>query len=201
MDETGSGARERLIEAMAEVIVEKGYVATTVADIVARARVSRRTFYEHFNDKQGCMLASYYAMGARLLATVPAIDADTCGNAHALLRTGIDNFLGVLAAHPHLTYTQFVGIHTAGLTTSPERLAMQDTFAKQMRYLAKQAAQFDPTVRVPSELMAEALVGSIAEMIVRYAARGRLDKLGELAPTILELVSAVTLRGQPNPDD
>src|SRR5882724_3806888 len=46
--------RGRLLDAMAEVVAEKGYQATTVADVVERAGVSRRTFYEQFPDREAC---------------------------------------------------------------------------------------------------------------------------------------------------
>ncbi|HEV7687975.1 MAG TPA: helix-turn-helix domain-containing protein, partial [Acidimicrobiia bacterium] len=51
--------RGRLVDAMAQIVAEKGYPATTVADVVERAGVSRRTFYEQFADKEACFLAAY----------------------------------------------------------------------------------------------------------------------------------------------
>src|SRR5436305_4647797 len=51
--------RGRLLDAMAEVVADRGYAASTVADVIARAGVSRKTFYEHFRDKEGCFLAAY----------------------------------------------------------------------------------------------------------------------------------------------
>ena len=49
--------RERLLKALEESIVEDGYQKTTVADIVRRARTSRRTFYEHFSSREECFVA------------------------------------------------------------------------------------------------------------------------------------------------
>jgi AcrR family transcriptional regulator len=46
--------RRRLLDGLAESIVAIGYRNTTVADIVRRARTSRRTFYEHFDGKEEC---------------------------------------------------------------------------------------------------------------------------------------------------
>ena len=46
--------RERLIAAMAASVEERGYADTTVADVVRLARTSRRTFYEHFQDRADC---------------------------------------------------------------------------------------------------------------------------------------------------
>ena len=49
----------RLTAGLAASIAEKGYAATTIADVVRHARVSKRTFYEHFADKEACFLALY----------------------------------------------------------------------------------------------------------------------------------------------
>jgi AcrR family transcriptional regulator len=53
----GSNFRQRLLDALAVSISEDGYARTTVADIVRRARTSRRTFYEHFESREACLVA------------------------------------------------------------------------------------------------------------------------------------------------
>ena len=64
--------RRRLLHALAESIEENGYRDTTVANIVRRARTSRRTFYEHFADKEACFLALLSDANARLIRDVTA---------------------------------------------------------------------------------------------------------------------------------
>lgn len=54
VDADRSDFRQRLLDALEASIAEDGYVKTTVADIVRRARTSRRTFYEHFDSKEAC---------------------------------------------------------------------------------------------------------------------------------------------------
>ncbi|MDG4665576.1 TetR/AcrR family transcriptional regulator [Mycobacterium sp. 236(2023)] len=49
--------RQRLLDALEASIAEDGYPKTTVADIVRRAKTSRRTFYEHFDSKEACFVA------------------------------------------------------------------------------------------------------------------------------------------------
>src|SRR5215218_4516301 len=58
--------RGRLLEAMAQCVAEHGYAVTTVAQVIARAGVSRKTFYEHFPDKRACFLAAW-EVGTELL--------------------------------------------------------------------------------------------------------------------------------------
>src|SRR3954447_22497224 len=50
--------RRRIIDAMIDSCAEKTYAATTITDIVARARVSRTTFYKQFDDKRACFDAA-----------------------------------------------------------------------------------------------------------------------------------------------
>jgi AcrR family transcriptional regulator len=47
-----------MIAAMADACAEKSYAETTIADVVARAHVSRSTFYREFEDKRGCFDAA-----------------------------------------------------------------------------------------------------------------------------------------------
>lgn len=46
--------RQRILDAMIDSCAEKTYAGTTITDIVARAHISRTTFYKHFDDKRAC---------------------------------------------------------------------------------------------------------------------------------------------------
>jgi AcrR family transcriptional regulator len=50
--------RQRILDAMIDSCAEKTYAATTITDIVARARISRTTFYKHYDDKRACFDAA-----------------------------------------------------------------------------------------------------------------------------------------------
>ncbi len=64
--------RARIVSAMAEVVTEQGLPAATVANVVARAGVSRRTFYELFADREECFLAAFdHAAGLAAAAVLP----------------------------------------------------------------------------------------------------------------------------------
>jgi AcrR family transcriptional regulator len=51
--------RARIITGMVEVVAERGVARSTVAHVVARSGVSRRTFYELFSDREDCFLAAF----------------------------------------------------------------------------------------------------------------------------------------------
>jgi len=58
---TSEWQNARMLHAMTRAVSEKGYAKVTVADIVALAGVSRRTFYEHFKDVEDCFVSAYEA--------------------------------------------------------------------------------------------------------------------------------------------
>ncbi|MGW0163266.1 TetR/AcrR family transcriptional regulator [Mycobacterium sp. NPDC003323] len=62
--------RARLLDGLAASIAERGYRATTVADIVRHARTSKRTFYSEFGDKEQCFVELLRADHERLIAEI-----------------------------------------------------------------------------------------------------------------------------------
>jgi AcrR family transcriptional regulator len=65
-----STQRERLLNAMCVIAADEGYAPASVARVIAYAGVSRRTFYEHFADKQDCFVALLALIHQRLAADV-----------------------------------------------------------------------------------------------------------------------------------
>src|SRR5204863_8019072 len=66
-DTVKASQRERALRAMIECVGEEGWAKTTVPDVVARARVSRNSFYEHFEAKTACFLAALDGAAGELL--------------------------------------------------------------------------------------------------------------------------------------
>jgi AcrR family transcriptional regulator len=63
-EQVAANQRRRLLEGMIDAIGEKGYAASTVSDVIKRAGVSRKAFYEHFLNKDECFLATYDSIAA-----------------------------------------------------------------------------------------------------------------------------------------
>jgi AcrR family transcriptional regulator len=62
---------------MALAAAQRGFAKTRVADVIARAGVSRRTFYAHFMDRESCFVAAYAAVRSDVLVLLtPDDDAD-----------------------------------------------------------------------------------------------------------------------------
>jgi len=71
--------RTRMLGAAVEAVEEVGYARMTVAQVIGRARVSRKTFYDVFRDREDCFLAAFEQalnQARRLLGEVYDSDAD-----------------------------------------------------------------------------------------------------------------------------
>src|ERR1700757_4802545 len=80
--------RTRLLRAALELFAELGYEETSVGAIVARARMSKSAFYEHFSTKEHCFRELLAAEGGELIRDVLS-EAASGHNHHERLRLGI----------------------------------------------------------------------------------------------------------------
>jgi AcrR family transcriptional regulator len=71
--QVGEVQRVRIIAGAVEAVAESGYAGLTVAAVIGRAKISRRTFYELFEDREDCFLAAFDEALAR--ARAPILEA------------------------------------------------------------------------------------------------------------------------------
>jgi len=182
--------RGRLLGGLALAIVEKGYAATTIADVVRHARVSKRTFYEHFADKEACYLALYAAVNDHLLAVIEQA-AGAPGSWRARIEAAARAYLSELAAQPALTRTFLVEIQAAGPRALAARRAMHERFAEHLRALTAQTAAGEPGIAPLSPALATAVVGGLNELMLQAVEDERTDALADLTGVATELIVAV----------
>jgi len=83
-EEVAGDQRRRLVEAMVRLAGEKGYAATTVADVIVMAQVSRKTFYEHFADRKDLLLAAFDTTSPAAFEEIRLVAQRTGGPARQL---------------------------------------------------------------------------------------------------------------------
>ena len=127
--QVSSSQRERLYGAMIEVVAEKGYAHTAVGDVLRRARISRATFYEQFDDKEDCFLAAYDAAIASLVDRIRTSAARAIGPDGGL-RVGavLDAYLAAIAAEPAVARTFLIEVYAAGPKALERRYAVLERF-------------------------------------------------------------------------
>lgn len=111
--EQGETRRNAIVEAMIRVAGSKGYLATSVADVLAEAGASRTTFYKHFGNKRECFLAAYDLAIEKILGvTEAACEDEGCWRDRA--RCGLAAAIELLTADPALAQTAIVEASAAG---------------------------------------------------------------------------------------
>ena len=112
-DDILTSPRERMIDAMADCVAGKSYGATTVGDVISGAGVSRKTFYEHFDDKEDYFLAAFDAGVDRLLSAIASAAPERSGLARADARR-VRAYLVTLADNPAFARTFLLEVFAAG---------------------------------------------------------------------------------------
>lgn len=173
--------RGRLLQAMATVAATQGLAATSIAAVVAEAGVSKRTFYEHFTDKDACFLELYRAASASALRTLrEAVRPEQPW------QDQVEHALGAYFAHlasgPRLIRMLFVEIHHLGPAGALVRREVMQHLADFML----QTINADGEVLTPT--MAVAAVGGIQELVLQAIERGEAAQLDQLTPNASAVV-------------
>lgn len=199
-DARTSITRARICETMAHVVAERGYSAATVADVVAAARISRRTFYEHFEDKEACFLETYRMGCENGMAQIgEALRALENPDWRTRLRVSLEAYVSILAAEPNFARVLLIDVLGAG----PRALAMRERvlaeYVEHYRGLCERARIEEPDLPdIPHEFL-RALVGGIAELVQQVLLERRAkeipDRLYGLTDTLVSFAEAVLTAG------
>jgi len=178
--------RVRILTAMAEVAAERGAGAASVAHIVARAGVSRRTFYDLFEDREDCFLAAFdEAVAQAARSVLPAYEGEARWRER--VRAALLALLVFFEEEPALARLCVVEALAAG----PRALERRAQVLDQLLGAVDQGRVERPArVPEPSPLAAEGAVGAVLSVIHRRLLAGGGQPLTEL---LSELMSAIVL--------
>jgi AcrR family transcriptional regulator len=178
-DAVAESQRERLLNGVVEAVVEHGYNATTIAQLIESASVSRRTFYEHFAGKEECSLAAYEMIATHIQDGLREAEAEPAWSDR--VRAELASLLGVFAADS--TVARFVLLESlaAGGELAARHRESLRCFGERLR----------PQPGAPDALAKareQALVGGISTLLVRRLKAGEAGNLEDLLPDLHELV-------------
>jgi AcrR family transcriptional regulator len=184
-EEVLASQRGRMLEAMASAVAAKGYAGTTVADVVGGAGVSRKTFYEHFRDKEDCFLAAFDAGVQLLVDAVERATLDADGEWREHIRAGVRAYLSALSAAPDFARTFLIEVLAAGPHALERRAEVHGRFAELLKTLHEsyRADHPEEIPQLPDEVFI-AVVGAVNELVSDRVRKGRTADLSELEPVI-----------------
>jgi AcrR family transcriptional regulator len=179
--------RERLLDAMAHAVAQKGYKQARVADVVAAAGVSRKTFYEMFADKEACFLAAYEAIFSDIMASV--LEAyESRRRWPDRVSAALAALLDRLASEPDYARAGIVEVLAAGT----KAIAARDAALVAFRTFFDPSRPEVPDRGIPP-IVAEATVGGIYEVMYRWVIVEGPESLRSLHRELVHLALAPLL--------
>ncbi len=179
---------------MIEAVAEKGYVKTTVGDVLSRAGVSRATFYEQFDDKADCFRATYSyvtgMLGQVMDAAVRSVtdDASVSGPVDRI-DTLVGWYLDLLSQSPSLAKVFLVEVYATGPLGISQRRATIDAFVELIISLLADTPL--PGTAAEQHFTIRALVTSLVALATEAVATGEIDRVPELRAPFRSLVARV----------
>jgi AcrR family transcriptional regulator len=172
---------------MAEAVAERGYARAAVADVIERAGVSRKTFYEQFANKEECFLAAYDAGVAMVLKAIEGA-VGAAPNPYAAAAAGTQAYVDTLAANPTLARAFFLEVRAAGPEALARRDAVLERFADQLEAIYAAARdQLQVLPPAPPRYVFRACVGAVTELVTRELSAHGAERLPELADAIFDV--------------
>jgi AcrR family transcriptional regulator len=178
--EQGETRRDAIVEAMIRVAGNKGYLATSVADVIAEAGASRTTFYKHFGDKRECFLAAYDLAVERILGAAEGA-CDGKRRWRDRTRSGLAAVVELLAAEQALARTAIVEVSAAGAEARRRHSAAVGSLARLLEAGRQPPREAETTLPPNTALMA---VGAVAGLILDELREGREANLLRILPEL-----------------
>jgi AcrR family transcriptional regulator len=170
---------------MTALVADKGYAAVTIDDIARTARISKRTFYDHFADKERCFLAAYTMASDIVFDAVRAAAADRSRPWRERFDAVLETYLRALAARPEVTRVFHVEIQAAGPEALELRQGVTGRYAALLRRIVREGGETQL-----DEATAFALLGASHELVLHAVAHGRTARLPQRMATLRPLLDA-----------
>lgn len=188
--------RGRMLRAVSLAVAEKGYGETVVTDVIDHARVSRKTFYEHFADFQDCFRQAHATACDVLVAEV--VEASRNGPQEGLetIRSGIRGYFSLIATEPEMTQAFFADAVAAGPAVARKRTETLAALGGLVLAGYRLAREQDRSLPAPLPLAGTAATGAINEICLAAIADGRLESLPGKTDETFTLVRGILTAGQ-----
>jgi AcrR family transcriptional regulator len=180
--------RRRLFQAASAVFARVGYAEASAEAISREAGMSKATFYEHFANKEECILALFDAAAAQVSRAMAAAGQGRAYDSYdEHVEAGARAFLDTLAAHRNAAQTLLVASLGASPRAAARRDAILEAFADKLyRDNARTAPRYSaPTFASRDD--AFAVIGASVELVSRHLRTGRPADARALAPIITRL--------------
>jgi AcrR family transcriptional regulator len=185
--------RQRMLIGLATTIGKHGYRGATITEVVRFAKVSKRTFYEEFGDKESCFLELYDETRRALMLQI-ASQVDLSGDWREQIRVGARAYYTTLTSAPLLTHAFFIEIATLSERATEVRRTAFDEFAALLSELVARGRAAHPDIpsRPLSPMMAQALIGGMTEVMIGAIEKDEMvERVEDLVDVCTDLIATV----------
>jgi AcrR family transcriptional regulator len=176
--------------AFTELLAERGYNAVRIGELSARAGVSRATFYEHFADKQQCLIAAYDHFMATLLSAMTT-EIDQRMPWSEFIDATLAGYLGTLERDPTAARAFVIEMDAAGRIARERRRTEVHSFAALLTDRHQAMRALHPSLGPLPEPVWLTVALAVRELVRDALEDDRSPPLTELAPNIKILVAAL----------
>jgi AcrR family transcriptional regulator len=175
--------RQRLIAAASWAMAERGYADLAVKDLIGRAGVSRRTFYELFEDKLDCVFAAHNAAFGRLntlIVDACAAEESWSDGVVAAVRAALE----FAASAPDEARLILISSHNS---SEPALARRGRASHEQLAALLRSGRQRTKDGSAPPPAIEEAILGA-AMSLVGNALLDDPDRIPDLEPELVQII-------------
>jgi AcrR family transcriptional regulator len=175
--------RSRMLAAAVEAVEEVGYARMTVAQVIGRAKVSRKTFYDVFADREDCFLEAFDQAVNQAQALVQEAYEREPGWRDGV-RSGLARLLMFLDEEPGLAKLCVVEALGAGARVLERRAQVLETLAE----VVDRGRSVKNATREPPEVTAEGVVGAIFAVLHTRLLDGGREPLTNLLGPLMSMI-------------
>jgi AcrR family transcriptional regulator len=175
--------RGRMLAAAVEAVEEVGYAHMTVAQVISRARVSRKTFYDVFADREDCFLAAFNQAIAHAGDLIKEAYEQESGWRDGI-RAGLARLLMFLDDEPGLARVCVVEALGAG----PAVLERRAQVLEELAAVIDRGRAFTSTTNQLPDVTAEGIVGAIFAVLHTRLVEGGQEPLTDLLGSLMSMV-------------
>jgi AcrR family transcriptional regulator len=187
--------RQRLLRAAAEEFARVGFAGASSETISRHAGMSKATFYEHFSNKEECMIALFDTAAMEITQAMGEAAHGAGPDARLRMKAATAAFLTTVAEHPEYAQTLLVEIIGAGPGAARRRDQMVQQFADILDAENAEAARRGLIARFESPYDAFAIVGAIIELVSRQVRLKEPEHVISLAPVIDRMIGGLLAPG------
>jgi AcrR family transcriptional regulator len=175
--------RGRMLAAAIDAVEEVGYARMTVAQVIGRARVSRKTFYDVFLDREDCFLAALRQTVEQARARVAAA-YEQASSWREGVRAGLAELLRLMDEEPALARLCVV----EALGSGEQVLVYRAQVLEELAEMVDRGRYGTSAAREPSELTAEGVVGAVFAVLHLRLLEGSGETFESLLGSLMSMI-------------